>query len=166
MPKTHAKIAISRTTRRFLKQSATNWSIIESHRTFDHDALAGLETSFHGRSRTLLVGDVDIPAPTGVPLSSINTQLVFGVTPNATMTNDVPGTLIVNRLTFYSPGPVFGLSNNALDFRTNSSAVLPQIVLNSASGFTIGAPLTLTNNLTVSGIGSLSLNGAIGGGGS
>src|SRR5436309_4562204 len=62
MPKMQAKIAISRTTRRFLKQSATNWSIIESHRPFDHDALAGLETSFHGRSRTLLVGDVDIPA--------------------------------------------------------------------------------------------------------
>src|SRR5215467_11194688 len=62
MPKMQAKIAISRTTRRFLKQSATNWSIIESHRALDHYSLAGLKTGFDGSGRTLLVCDLDIPA--------------------------------------------------------------------------------------------------------
>src|SRR6266568_2641274 len=71
MPKMQAKIAISRTTRRFLKQSATNWSIIESHRAFDHDPLPRLEASFHGRGRTLLVGDLDI-APLERPLRDLD----------------------------------------------------------------------------------------------
>jgi T5SS/PEP-CTERM-associated repeat protein len=105
-------------------------------------------------------------APTGVPASSNNTQLTFGTTPNAAMAQDIPATEIVNRLTFFTPGPVFTLSGNGLDFRTSAGAVAPQIVLNSASGVNITAPLTLTNNLTVSGIGNLTLNGAIGGPGS
>src|SRR5262245_6227998 len=62
MPKMQAKIAISRTTRRFLKQSATNWSIIEPHRSLDHYSLAGLKTNLDNSSRTLLVGDFDISA--------------------------------------------------------------------------------------------------------
>src|SRR5262249_56849485 len=62
MPKIQAKIAISRTTRRFLKHSATNWSIIEAHRALDHDPLAGLEAGFHGRGWPFLVCDVDIAA--------------------------------------------------------------------------------------------------------
>src|SRR5215510_15559642 len=62
MPKIQAKIAISRTTRRFLKQSATNWSIIEPHRSPDHYSLAGPKTGFDGSGRTLLVRDLDIAA--------------------------------------------------------------------------------------------------------
>src|SRR5262245_21336177 len=62
MPKMQAKIAISRTTRRFLKQSATNWSIIEPHRSLDHYSLTGLKTNLDNNSRTLLVGDLDIAA--------------------------------------------------------------------------------------------------------
>src|SRR5437899_242895 len=62
MPKMQAKMAISRTTSRFLKQSATNWSIIESHRALDHYSLAGLQTGLHRSGRTLLVSDVDISA--------------------------------------------------------------------------------------------------------
>src|SRR5215510_4482598 len=62
MPKMQAKIAISRTTRRFLKQSATNWSIIEPHRSLDHYSLAGLKTGLDNNGRTLLVGDLDISA--------------------------------------------------------------------------------------------------------
>src|SRR2546430_7311177 len=62
MPKMQAKMAISRTTRRFLKQSATNWSIIEAHGSLDRDALAGLEAGFDCRGRSLLIGDVDIAA--------------------------------------------------------------------------------------------------------
>src|SRR6266700_7582698 len=66
-----AKIAISRTTRRFLKQSATNWSIIESHRAFDHDPLPGLEASFHSRGRPLLIDNLDI-APFERPFSDLD----------------------------------------------------------------------------------------------
>src|SRR5262249_8597055 len=62
MPKMQAKIAISRTTRRFLKQSATNWSIIESYRALDHYSLARPQTGFDGSGGTLLVCDVDISA--------------------------------------------------------------------------------------------------------
>src|SRR4051795_184487 len=62
MPKMQAKIAISRTTSRFLKQSATNWSIIEPHRSLDHDAFAGLEPDLDGGGRSRLIGDLQIPA--------------------------------------------------------------------------------------------------------
>src|SRR5882724_12565198 len=71
MPKMQAKIAISRTTRRFLKHSATNWSIIEAHGSLDHDALAGLETSFDGGGRSLLIGDLDI-APLERPFGHLD----------------------------------------------------------------------------------------------
>jgi autotransporter-associated beta strand protein/T5SS/PEP-CTERM-associated repeat protein len=142
--------------------------------TADYDAnhfyLAATPTSATGPTWTgTLSNSWNNPgnwAPTGVPASSSNTQLTFGTTPNAAMAQDIPATEIVNRLTFFTPGPVFTLTGNGLDFRTNASAVAPQIVLNSASGVTITAPLTLTNNLTVSGIGNLTLNGAIGGPGS
>src|SRR6478736_8025897 len=62
MPRMQAKIAISRTTSRFLKQSATNWSIIEPHRSLDHDPLAGLKAGFDGGCRSFLVCDLDIAA--------------------------------------------------------------------------------------------------------
>src|SRR5438093_3063124 len=62
MPKMQAKIAISRTTRRFLKQSATNWSIIEPHRSLDHYSLARLKTRLDSSDGTLLVCNLDIPA--------------------------------------------------------------------------------------------------------
>src|SRR5882672_11847592 len=71
MPKMQAKIAISRTTRRFLKQSATNWSIIEAHGSLDHDALASLEAGFDGRGRSLLVRDLDI-APLERPFGDLD----------------------------------------------------------------------------------------------
>src|SRR6266436_9488188 len=62
MPKMQANIAISRTTRRFLKQSATNWSIIEPHPALHHHALAGPNSGFYGDSSPLLISDLDIAA--------------------------------------------------------------------------------------------------------
>src|SRR6202030_3173072 len=62
MPKMQANIAISRTTRRFLKQSATNWSIIEPHPTLHHHALAGPNSGLDGNGGALLVSDLDIAA--------------------------------------------------------------------------------------------------------
>src|SRR5215472_322683 len=62
MPKTAAKMASNRTTRRFLKQSATNWSIIEPHRTPYHYALARPESGFYGGGCPLLIGNFDVAA--------------------------------------------------------------------------------------------------------
>src|SRR5207302_131056 len=62
MPKMHANMATSRTTRRFLKQTATNWSIIEAHRTFDDYSLTWAKSGFDRSGRTLLIGDFDGPA--------------------------------------------------------------------------------------------------------
>jgi fibronectin-binding autotransporter adhesin len=58
------------------------------------------------------------------------------------------------------------LTGNGLNFVTNGAGALPQIVSNSSNSVTISAPLTLTNNLTVSGTGNVTLGGAIGGAGS
>src|SRR5215831_17645659 len=62
MPKIPANIAIRRTTRRFLRQSATNCSIIESHRAFHDHALAGPNSGFDGDGSPLLIRDLDIAA--------------------------------------------------------------------------------------------------------
>jgi autotransporter-associated beta strand protein len=102
----------------------------------------------------------------GVPVSDVNTQLSFGVTPNATMTNDVPGTLILNRLTFNSGSPVYTLSGNGLDFRATDAGSLPKILVNSANAVTINIPLTLTNDFTVGGAGNVAITGPISGAGS
>src|SRR5207248_7595326 len=104
----------------------------------------------------------------GIPFSNINTQLTFGLTSNAAMMDDIIGTLILNRLTFNSGSPAYTLTGNALDFRTNSSAVLPSITMNAANPVIIGNALTLTNDLTVNGFGNgtVRLNGSISGLGS
>src|SRR5262249_23678539 len=62
MPKIAANIAISRTTRRFLKQSATNWSIIEPHRPLYHHPLAGPNPALDGDGGALLLSNLDIAA--------------------------------------------------------------------------------------------------------
>jgi hypothetical protein len=104
--------------------------------------------------------------PTTAPASSINNQLTFGATANATMTNDIAGTLVLNSLSFTAGSPTYTLSGNGLNFQTNGSSGLPQIVTNSTNGITISNAMTLTNNLTVSGSGHLTLSGSIGGAGS
>src|SRR5438876_11526024 len=46
-------------------------------------------------------------SPSGVPVSSNNTQLIFGAATNAAMTNDIPGTFQLNQFTFNSVAPVY-----------------------------------------------------------
>ncbi len=105
-------------------------------------------------------------SPTSSPASDSNTQLIFGATANASMTNDITGTLTLNSMTFNAGSPVYALYGNGLNFVTNSSGALPTLVSNSSNSVTLNVPLTLTNNLTVSGSGNMTLLGAIGGAGS
>src|SRR3954447_13910243 len=103
-------------------------------------------------------------------VNGINTQLTFGTianTANATMTDNVVGTFLLNKMTFNAGAPAYTLTGNALDFRTNGSSVLPSIVIDSNNSVTIGNALTLTNGLTVSGsgAGTFTLNGLISGAG-
>jgi autotransporter-associated beta strand protein len=105
-------------------------------------------------------------SPTGVPSNTPNTQLTFGATANAAMTNDLGGTFNLNQMTFGAGDPAYSLAGNALAFQSTASAALPSIVDNSANAVTIGDALTLTNNLTVSGPGNITLNSAVGGPGS
>jgi autotransporter-associated beta strand protein len=100
-----------------------------------------------------------------VPVSAIGTQLIFGATANAVMTNDVANPFILNSMTFNAGSPAYTLNGNGLDFRTNG-AFPAQIVSNSANSVTITAPVSLTNNLMVSGTGGLTLSGGISGSGS
>jgi hypothetical protein len=106
-----------------------------------------------------------------LPASSINMQLTFGATSNAVITDDIPSTFLLNKLTFNAGDPAYMLTGNPLGFRTNSGAVLPAIVMNSANGVTIGntfSPFVLTNNMIVNGTGTgtLAINGTMSGGGS
>jgi autotransporter-associated beta strand protein len=104
-------------------------------------------------------------SPNGVPASSDNTQLTFGATPNPAMVNDI-GTLVLNSMSFNAGSPAYSLSGNGLNFQTNGSGGLPQIVSNSSNAVSIGTLLTLTNNLTVGGTGNVSLSSGVGGPGS
>jgi autotransporter-associated beta strand protein len=105
-------------------------------------------------------------SPTGVPASGQNTQLTFGATPNAVMTDDIGGTFILNQMTFNAGDPAYSLTGGALAFQSSTTPTLPTIVVNSTNGVTIGDAVTLTNNLTVSGAGNMTLNGVVGGTGS
>jgi autotransporter-associated beta strand protein len=91
----------------------------------------------------------------GVPASGINTQLIFGATSNASMTNDIAGPFfLLNKMTFSAGDPTYSLVGTALDFRTNGSAVTPSIVMETTNGVTLSNGAALTNNLTVSGAGT------------
>jgi autotransporter-associated beta strand protein len=108
-------------------------------------------------------------APSGVPASDQTTQLIFGATGNATMTDDIAGTLSLNSMTFNAGGPTYVLTGNGLNFVTNTTTTpttLPQLVSNSSNSVSLNLPITLTGNLGVSGSGNVTLGGAIGGNGS
>ena len=80
--------------------------------------------------------------PGGHPGSGVTTQLTFGATPNAAMTDDVAGALVLNSMTFNAGSPAYTLSasaGNSLNFQSNG-ATLPQIVSNSANSVTISVP--------------------------
>src|SRR5207253_11355319 len=71
------------------------------------------------------------------PSSGNNTQLIFGGTGNAAMTDDIPGTFILNKLTFNSGAPVYTLTGNLLEFRRTTLLIEPSIVMNSANNVSI-----------------------------
>ena len=104
-------------------------------------------------------------SPTGVPASSQNTQLTFGATSNAAMTDDIAGTFGFNQMTFNAGDPAYTLSGNPLSSLTSSGNNPAGIVLNSFSQTTISNNLVLTNAVTMSGSGPgvLVLNGIISG---
>jgi fibronectin-binding autotransporter adhesin len=102
-------------------------------------------------------------SPAGVPVSGPNTQLIFGAAANAAMTDDIAGAFALNSMTFNAGGPAFTLGGNGLAFQSNTAGGLPQILTNSANNTTFGTAVSLLNNVTVSGSGSLALNGPVGG---
>src|SRR5205823_2380167 len=60
--------------------------------------------------------------------------------------------------------PFYTINGNTLDLRTNSAAIAPQIVQNSASGSTLNNNLILTHSLSISDAGGgLGLHGPISG---
>jgi fibronectin-binding autotransporter adhesin len=105
-------------------------------------------------------------SPTGAPASNANTQLLFGATTNATMNNDISGTLTLNSLAFSAGAPAYSLTGNGLNFVTSGNGILPQIAVNSTTGVNIGVAVTLANNMTVTGAGNATISGPIGGTGS
>lgn len=115
-------------------------------------------------------GDANNWSPAGLPGAGPNTALTFGSATNTAMSVGsgfgIP--FVLNRMTFSAGGPAYTAVGNPLDFRTNSSAVGPRIVMDTDNAVTIGDPLMLTNSLTVNGGGTgiLTLNGAISGVGS
>jgi hypothetical protein len=104
-------------------------------------------------------------SPAGVPVSGPNTQLIFGAAANAAMTDDIAGAFSLNTMTFNAGSPAFTLGGNGLSFQINTGGGVPQILTNSANSITFSTALSLQNNLTVSGTGSLTLNGPVGGAG-
>ena len=102
-----------------------------------------------------------------LPASSIDTQLIFGATANASPQNNFAGTFLLNRMTFNAGAPVYSFTGNPLEFRTNGLGTGPQIEVNSANAVTIANNLVLTNTLTVggTGAGTVTLNGVLSGAG-
>ena len=104
-------------------------------------------------------------SPAAVPTSSRDTQLSFGATANAAMTDDIPGLFTMNQMTFAAGSPAYSLNGIGLTFQSSSAGSGPQIMDNSANGVTLSLPLTLTNSLTVNGTGPLTVTNPIGGAG-
>jgi fibronectin-binding autotransporter adhesin len=102
-----------------------------------------------------------------VPVSGVNTQLIFGAATSTSLQNNIPGTLSLNRMTFDAGAPAYTISGNALNFVTSTSSVNPFIFQNSANPVTIGSNLVLTDRLTIdgTGVGVVTLSGTLSGAG-
>ncbi len=117
-------------------------------------------------------GDANNWSPVGIPASDVNTQLVFGpVAPGAATDMNLVNVglpFLLNEITFSAGGPAYTLAGLAPNFRTSSAAVSPQIVFDSDSFDVFNAPVVLTNDMTISGVGSgtLAFNSTISGPGS
>src|SRR4051812_32675249 len=77
-------------------------------------------------------------SPNGVPASSQNTQLTFGVSANPAMFDDIAGTFTLNRMTFNAGDPAYSLAGNPLAFQSNTVGGAPALVDNSAATVSIG----------------------------
>src|SRR2546421_2224638 len=101
-----------------------------------------------------------------LPPSSADTVLIFGPSGagGASLSQTIPNPFLLNTLTFTDTAPAYTINGNALDFHDSSTAVGARINY-SASNITLNTPLTLSNNLLVSGTGggTLALKGAISG---
>jgi autotransporter-associated beta strand protein len=105
-------------------------------------------------------------SPVGIPPAGQNTALTFGAAANTAMNVGNSGTAYaLNRMTFSAGGPIYTLIGNPLDFRTNSSAVGPQIVMDTGNSVTFANPVVTTSGVVVngSGTGMLTLDGTISG---
>ena len=84
--------------------------------------------------------------PFGVPTSSTTTALTFGATSIPGMSNDIPGTFLLNSMTFTDVAPAYTLTGNTLGFRHEGfTGTPPEIWMNSANG------VTISNNLILNG---------------
>jgi autotransporter-associated beta strand protein len=102
-------------------------------------------------------------SPAGVPVGGPDTQLSFGATANATMTDDIPGLFTLNQMTFGADSPVYSLGGIGLNFQTSSTGNGPQIVDNSTNRVSLGLQLTLTNSLMIGGAGALTISDPVNG---
>jgi fibronectin-binding autotransporter adhesin len=106
--------------------------------------------------------------PMSIPLPTQSTTLTFGAAANTAMTAGSGGTPFqLNQMSFSAAAPAYTCGGNPLDFRTNTASFDPTIVMDTNNPVTINDPLTLTNNLFMTGAGSgnLTLNGVISGAG-
>lgn len=105
--------------------------------------------------------------PEGAPVSSNDTALVFTGSSRLTNTQDLASSFILNSLVFDANAGAFVIGGNGLDFRTNSAGTtLPTLTQDSVAAQTLGAALTLTNDLSVNVSapgGQLSILGAVSG---
>jgi autotransporter-associated beta strand protein len=97
------------------------------------------------------------------PNNSSNTILTFGATSNAAMNNDISGGMTLNGMSFAAGSPAYTLAGNALTFVNSSSNSGPSVSSSSSNPVALNVPVTLTNSLTVSGSGNVTLGGAVSG---
>jgi autotransporter-associated beta strand protein len=103
--------------------------------------------------------------PTGVPVGSTSTSLIFDGSTDYTTSNDL-GNFSLNQLRFNNTSGTITLGalpvTNALQFVSSSLALLPAITASGAGNTTISTPITWDGNTTVtnSGAGTLLLNGS------
>jgi fibronectin-binding autotransporter adhesin len=91
----------------------------------------------------------------GVPASGSNTVLTFGTSINPVMSNDIANPFLLNEMIFQAGGNAYSLTGGgALNFVSSSGAALPSIAMNANAGQIIFNPVTLTNNLSITGTGT------------
>ena len=70
------------------------------------------------------------------PAGGQNTQLTFGASSQAAMTNDIPG-LVIDGVLVNSGAPAYTVGGNPIAFQSSTAGTAPQITSNSANGITL-----------------------------